>query len=64
MVETTKDRWKGLGQALQGSEFHSWNSLLEEKNLIDMSANSGFSWTSNQKDEFHRAARLRQNLFF
>lgn len=64
MVESLRDRWKGLDQYLQGRELHAcWNSVIVDKNLVDMSANSGFSWANNKKDDCFRATRLDKIYF-
>lgn len=58
IVKMINDRWNKLGQALHGNELNQWSKICHDKHLIDVSVNSGLTWSNSQKDSNYRAARL------
>lgn len=58
MVESSLDRYKGLGQAIKGSEKAAWDNTATQLGLSDVSGDTGFTWANGQVGECFRAARL------
>ncbi|MCO5550189.1 hypothetical protein L7F22_003671 [Adiantum nelumboides] len=58
MVENIDDRWNRKGQSLGGKEKESFTALVDKHHLVDISHQTGFTWTNNQQGTYYRAARL------
>ena len=58
MVESSIDRFQGLGYVLQGIEEVDWLDMSCSLDILDVSQDSGFTWTNKQAGTDFRSARL------
>lgn len=57
-VEVISDRALNLGHVICGSELTTWTNLISRGDLIDISRDTGFTWSNKQPGTLFRAARL------
>ena len=58
MVCSITDRWNVLGNTLSGEERQYWENTTLKFDIVDVSPNTGITWTNNQSGANFRAARL------
>ena len=58
MFENSVDRFQGLGYVLQGIEEVDWLDMSCCLDIVDVSQDSGFTWTNKQAGNDFRSARL------